>query len=262
MGPTQKSLRFVDRVLTRSFDTVVALGTAALGLPLYPLVAGAIRADSPGPATFRHHRLGRLGRPIVLTKFRTMVEGAPERFNADGSRIVSSTDERVTRVGRLLRGGLDELPQVLSILRGDLAVVGPRPDDLYAADLYRGAEWLKLAVTPGLTGLAAVSGRNEIPWKQRLKYDVYYAHHRSLVMDMRIVARTIAMALGRPAKTPLIPAEEIDRFASSPEALAEASEIERLFRARPRQIPVGARRAPPPVTHQGPALSATTRRPD
>jgi lipopolysaccharide/colanic/teichoic acid biosynthesis glycosyltransferase len=199
---------------------------------MLPVIAGAIRLDSPGPTLFRHPRLGLRGREIVLVKFRTMVAAAHEEFNPDGSRHVAQADARVTRVGRLLRGGIDELPQVLNVLRGELSFVGPRPDDLYASQLYRGSEWLKLGITPGITGLAAVSGRNDLPWHTRLLYDIYYVHHQTLWLDLRILAKTLAMALSLAEPGGLVSIEEVEEFARSDEARHQAAAIEAEVRKR------------------------------
>jgi lipopolysaccharide/colanic/teichoic acid biosynthesis glycosyltransferase len=161
-----------------------------------------------------------------------MLHGAPERFHPDGSRLVEKQDARVTRVGAFLRRGLDELPQVVAVLRGDLSFIGPRPDDLFAVDLYCGAEWLKLSVTPGITGLAQVSGRNDIPYHDRLKYDVYYALRRDLVLDVRILVRTLALAVGLQPSRPLVELAAIESVAAMPEAATRGARIAEEFRAR------------------------------
>jgi lipopolysaccharide/colanic/teichoic acid biosynthesis glycosyltransferase len=209
----------------RVFDVVLAGGAACVTAPLVPLVAAAIRIDSPGGAFFRHSRLGRLGREIVLTKFRTMIAAAPDVFNADGSRRVGVRDPRVTRIGRALRGGLDEIPQLLAVVRGDLSLVGPRPDDLYAVDLYHGADWLKLAVRPGITGLAAVSGRNDVPWRTRLLYDIYYARHQSLWLDARIVLKTLGMALGVAQPGGIVALADAERYARTAGAIQAGERV-------------------------------------
>lgn len=229
-----KGLRsIVDRAAKRGLDLALSgIGLLATA-PALAAIAAAVRLDSPGPALFHHRRLGRDGRTIVIAKFRTMFLSAPEAFNPDGSRReVRPGDERVTRVGRWLRGGLDELPQLAGVVRGELSLVGPRPDDLYAVDLYRGAEWLKLSVKPGLTGLSAVSGRNDLPWRERLRYDIYYAHHRSFGLDLRIIAKTLAIAVKLSRPGGIVASEEVERFAGSAEALLSGRMIEEAVRAR------------------------------
>jgi len=231
--------------LKRVMDLALAVSAGCVTAPLVPLVAAAIRRDSPGGAFFRHSRLGRFGREIVLTKFRTMVATAPEVFNSDGSRQVTVGDPRITRVGRILRGGLDELPQLVNVLRGELSFVGPRPDDLYAVDLYHGAEWLKLSVRPGITGLAAVSGRNDLPWRTRLVYDIYYARHRSLWLDVRIMAKTLGMALSLAEPGGIVPFETAEQFARSEGAHTAGLEIERRVRSYLASQPADPRYAIP-----------------
>ena len=118
------------------------------------------------------------------------------------------------------------------MLRGDLSFIGPRPDDLFAVDLYGGAEWLKLSATPGITGLAQVSGRNDIPYHDRLKYDVYYALHRDIVLDVRILIRTLALAVGLQPSKPLVEFAAIESAVAMPEAEARGARIAEEFRAR------------------------------
>jgi len=223
----------LGRAVKRALDVTLAAAGLGLLLPFYPAVAAAVRLDSPGPARFRHRRLGELGREIVVVKLRTMFAAAGDQYNPDGSRReVRDGDARLTRVGRLLRGGIDELPQLVGVVRGDLSLVGPRPDDLYAVGLYRDAEWLKLSVKPGLTGLAAVSGRNDLPWRERLRYDVYYAQHRSLGLDLRILWKTIGLALRLTRPGDVIAPDDVARFAASPEAAAAGRLVEAEVRRR------------------------------
>ncbi|MBA3538045.1 MAG: sugar transferase [Deltaproteobacteria bacterium] len=215
----------------RALDLALASVTTTLLVPLLPAIAAAIRFEGPGPIFFQCPRLGKLGRPIRLWKFRTMIHNAPERFNADGSRLVEAKDSRVTRVGAILRGGLDELPQALSVLRGELSFIGPRPDDLFAIDMYRDAEWLKLSITPGITGLAQVNGRNDLPYRERLKYDIYYALHRTMWLDLRILTRTVLLAVGARPTSSLVDFELVEQVAASSEALARGAEVERVVRS-------------------------------
>jgi lipopolysaccharide/colanic/teichoic acid biosynthesis glycosyltransferase len=211
---------------------LLSVAALVLAAPLGLMIAGFIRVESPGAVFFQAKRLGKRGRIISITKFRTMYEGAPELFKPDGSRFVGRRDPRITRVGRVLRGGLDEIPQLQAVIRGDLSLVGPRPDDLYAAHLYQGAQWLKLAVTPGMTGLAQVSGRTNLPWSSTLKLDAYYVRHRSILLDLRIMVRTIGMALGLRFGRPLVDPEDVERYFGSGEAEAEAAAVEADIRER------------------------------
>ncbi|HVK76157.1 MAG TPA: sugar transferase [Kofleriaceae bacterium] len=180
---------------------VVDVAGAAIGLavlsPALALLGAAIRLDSPGGALFRQVRVGRDGRTFEMIKFRTMQAGAPVQFNADGSTRVAAADPRVTRIGRFLRGGLDELPQLINVLRGDMSLVGPRPDLPVHAATYTEAERGKLVVRPGMTSLAAVLGRNEIVWRTRMAIDLRYVAEWSLAIDAKIVAQTLLLPFGR-----------------------------------------------------------------
>jgi lipopolysaccharide/colanic/teichoic acid biosynthesis glycosyltransferase len=121
---------------------------------------------------------------------------APIRYNPDGSTRIDASDDRVTRVGRWLRGGADELPQLVNVLRGEMSLVGPRPDMASQRALYTDEDERKLAALPGLTSLAVILGRNDIPWKQRVAMDARYIERWSLWLDLRILAMTLAMPLG------------------------------------------------------------------
>jgi len=180
----------------RAADYSAAAGALVLAAPALLAIAAAIRLDTPGAPVYAQTRVGYRGRTFTLLKFRTMVTGAPLQFNADGSTRVDAVDARVTRVGKHLRGALDELPQLANILRGELSLVGPRPDLPVHSEQYTPAEWTKLNVPPGITSLAAVLGRNEIPWKQRIAIDLKYIEHWSLWLDARILVQTFCLPMG------------------------------------------------------------------
>ena len=184
--------------IKRAID--IAGSAAALGLlaPLLAALALAVRLDSPGPSLFRQRRLGRGGRPFTALKFRTMVENAPDVRNADGSALCREGDPRVTRLGRLLRQwSLDELPQLFNVLAGQMSLLGPRPDQVDQIRYYTPAELRRLDVKPGLTGLAQVSGRNDLTWAERKRLDLEYVERRSLALDLRIFAATVPLVLLR-----------------------------------------------------------------
>ena len=174
-------------------------GLAAAGLvacaPAMVAIAVAIKLDSRGSVFYVQERLGRGGRTFRLLKFRTMRD-APIRYHPDGSTRIDPGDDRVTRVGRYLRGAADELPQLINILRGEMSIVGPRPDMASQRHLYTPGEERKLEALPGLTSLAIVHGRNEIPWKERVAIDMQYIERWSLWLDVRILAQTLVMPLG------------------------------------------------------------------
>jgi len=185
----------VGYALKRTLDYGLAAAGLVAPAPAMAAIAVAIKLDSPGPIIYTQERLGRDGRTFRLLKFRTMRE-APIRFNPDGSTRIDPADDRVTRVGRHLRGALDELPQLINILRGEMSLVGPRPDMASQRDLYDPGEEKKLAALPGITSLAIVHGRNDIPWKQRIAIDMRYIERWSLVLDLKILAQTALMPLG------------------------------------------------------------------
>lgn len=203
-------------------------------------IALLIKLDSRGSIFFRQRRLGRYGEPINVLKLRTMYVDAAAVFNADGSRHVGKVDARVTRMGKFLRVGFDELTQVYNVLRGDMSFIGPRPDDLFAIEKLEGTEWLKLSVRPGITGLAQLTGRNDLPWKERLKYDVYYAKNRTLKLDMRITGRTLGVLFRQENPVPLVSREEIEAFFSRPELREEAARLEARVRQHSPSAPTQA----------------------
>ena len=167
-------------------------------LPLLAAVALAIKLTSPGPIIFRQRRLGRSGEPFSLCKFRSMRVNAPDIRNHDGSAFSGEGDPRVTPIGRFIRKtSLDELPQLFNVLKGDMSLVGPRPDQVDQIRFYDEQEKRKLLVKPGITGLAQISGRNDIPWKLRKALDVRYVDERSLLLDFQILLRTIPYVLLR-----------------------------------------------------------------
>ena len=184
--------------MSRVLDVLLAAGALAVLGPLLLAGAMAVRLSSPGPALFIQWRLGRDGRPFRLYKFRSMFHHAPDRRNADGSACSGDDDPRLTRLGRWLRRtSLDELPQLANVLVGDMALVGPRPDQVDQLAYYTDEERAKLAVRPGLTGLAQISGRNHISWPRRKALDVEYVERRSLGLDLAILLRTVPYVLLR-----------------------------------------------------------------
>jgi lipopolysaccharide/colanic/teichoic acid biosynthesis glycosyltransferase len=181
--------------IKRALDYGLAAGGLLACAPAMAVIAAAVALDSPGGVFYRQDRLGRGGRPFRLLKFRTMRD-APIRYHPDGSTRIDPQDDRVTRVGRWLRGGADELPQLVNVLRGEMSLVGPRPEMVSQRALYTGEDELKLAALPGLTSLAVVLGRNDIPWKQRVAMDIRYIERWTLWLDLRILVMTLAMPLG------------------------------------------------------------------
>jgi lipopolysaccharide/colanic/teichoic acid biosynthesis glycosyltransferase len=181
-------------VIRRAFDVVVAGGAL---LVLSPFVLGAmlaIRLESRGSPIYRQRRVGRDGRQFDVLKLRTMVSGA-ERMGR--GLAVSEGDTRITRVGRFLRRtSLDEVPNLVNVLRGEMAIIGPRPTVPVQVDRYTDRQRGRLAVKPGITGWAQVNGRTELSWDERIELDLWYIEHRSLRLDADILWRTVRMVLG------------------------------------------------------------------
>jgi lipopolysaccharide/colanic/teichoic acid biosynthesis glycosyltransferase len=174
--------------LPRVFDLAVASVGLVAAAPFLVLVAIAIKLDSRGPVIYRQPRVGKDGKLFEVYKLRTMQLGADP---VGVGTPVLEDDPRVTRVGRFLRRwSLDELPNLVNVLRGDLAIVGPRPTLAAQVEQYTAHQRRRLEVKPGLTGWAQVNGRAGIPWEERIELDVWYVDHRSLGLDLRILART------------------------------------------------------------------------
>lgn len=221
----ESSMRSIDDVISttpldlffkRVFDVVFSLFVVLFGLPFYLLVSLFIKLTSEGPVLFVQDRVGRNGEPFRLYKFRTMVnrncddvhrsftenfiKGRMAEGNGNGKNgkpvFKLTEDPRVTSIGRFLRRtSLDELPQFINVLRGEMSVVGPRPPLAYELDHYK--EWHKkrLAVKPGLTGLWQVSGRSTVTFDEMVMLDLYYIENWSLLLDSKIIARTLPVML-------------------------------------------------------------------
>lgn len=188
--------------------TVDRVGAAALLLALSPLLLGAaflVRCTSPGPALFKQERIGKDGRPFTIWKFRTMYADAERRLaqlshrnESDGVLFKMRDDPRVTPVGKYLRRfSIDEFPQLVNVLRGDMSLVGPRPPLAAEVAAYESDMRRRLAVKPGMTGLWQVSGRSDLPWEEAVRLDLRYVEHWTLSLDFVILLRTIT-AIIRP----------------------------------------------------------------
>jgi lipopolysaccharide/colanic/teichoic acid biosynthesis glycosyltransferase len=181
-------------MIRRTLDIAVSALVLLLGAPVLAVAIVAIRLESPGPVIYRQRRVGQHGRPFDVLKLRTMVDGA-EHIGA--GLAVNEDDARITRVGAFLRRtSLDELPNLLNVLRGEMSLIGPRPTLPVQVAQYTERQRGRLAVKPGLTGWAQVNGRASLPWSERIELDLYYIEHRSLALDLRILWRTPAMVLG------------------------------------------------------------------
>ena len=179
--------------LRRVLDVVTALVALVVAAPVLAVALAAIRLESPGHAVFRQRRVGRDGAAFELFKLRTMVHGA-EGMGA--GLIVDKGDARITRVGAFLRRtSLDELPNLINVLRGEMSLIGPRPTVQVQVDRYDERQRGRLLARPGITGWAQVNGRASLPWAERIELDLWYVEHASLALDAKILAASVRMAL-------------------------------------------------------------------
>ena len=181
-------------MIRRTLDIAVSALALIVSSPVLAVAMVAVRLESPGPVIYRQRRAGMHGRQFDVLKLRTMVDGA-EHIGA--GLAVNENDSRVTRVGGLLRRtSLDELPNMLNVLRGDMSLIGPRPTLPVQVAQYTERQRGRLQIKPGITGWAQVNGRASLPWSERIELDLYYIAHRSLTLDLRILWRTPALVLG------------------------------------------------------------------
>ncbi len=181
-------------MIRRAVDIAVSSGLLALSSPVLLAAVVAVRLESAGHPIYRQRRAGKDGRPFDVIKLRTMVDGA-EHIGA--GLAINENDSRITRVGAFLRRtSLDELPNLINVLRGDMSLIGPRPTLPAQVAQYTDRQRGRLRIKPGITGWAQVNGRASLPWSERIELDLYYIEHRSLALDARILWRTATMVLG------------------------------------------------------------------
>jgi lipopolysaccharide/colanic/teichoic acid biosynthesis glycosyltransferase len=181
-------------VLRRAIDIVVSATALALASPILLVAAIAIRLESRGPIVYRQRRSGLHGHEFDVLKLRTMVDGAEHK---GAGLAINENDPRITRVGALLRRtSLDELPNLVNVLRGEMSLIGPRPTLPVQVAQYTERQRGRLAIKPGITGWAQVNGRASLPWSERIELDLYYIEHRSPALDVEILRRTVSMVLG------------------------------------------------------------------
>lgn len=182
-------LRFGKRVC----DLVVSIVALPFVLIIIAVLAPIIHFEDKGPVFYNAPRVGKDGRDFKMYKLRSMRVNAPDLVMEDGSTYNGADDPRMTKIGAFMRRtSLDEIPQFLNVLKGDMSVVGPRPDLRRETELYEGDEGEKLNVKPGITGYAAVYGRNSLPWHDRLALDVYYVRNVTFALDVKVFFRTFA----------------------------------------------------------------------
>jgi lipopolysaccharide/colanic/teichoic acid biosynthesis glycosyltransferase len=214
-GLTVRDRNRFGLLVKRTIDIVVSLLVLVLGFPFFFAIALLIKTTSRGPVFFKQKRIGKNGRSFTMYKFRTMREGLDDSIHREftqnfikgnyshstlddsGSKIYKLTDDsRITGIGGFLRRvSLDELPQFINILRGEMAIVGPRPPLPYEYECYEDWHKQRVKVKPGLTGLWQVQGRSSVPFDQMVRLDIHYIENWSLLMDMKIMMWTIPVML-------------------------------------------------------------------
>lgn len=229
--------RWAYRASKRVFDTVVAGALLLITTPIWAAASLLIVLDSPGPVLFRQERVGRDGRRFCMLKFRTMrTDAEPYAYSPSGD-----VDPRITRVGRLLRmTGLDELPQLLNVLRGEMSLVGPRPEMPFIVAEYTPLQRQRLLATPGITGLWQLSADRHVQIHENLEYDLYYIRHQSLMLDALILMETVFFTAGlvlrglrRTAESEQRPAAEL----GPPDAIDEPYVLLALDQRRAHAVP-------------------------
>jgi lipopolysaccharide/colanic/teichoic acid biosynthesis glycosyltransferase len=179
--------------MSRALDILIAVIGLALLSPVLAVAALLIRLGGGGPVIYRQRRVGLSGKEFELLKLRTMVPGSDP---VGVGTVVARDDPRVTRIGRFLRRtSLDEIPNLVNVLRGEMAIVGPRPTIQAQVRDYTPFQHRRHEVRPGITGWAQVQGRAGIPWEERIELDVWYVDNRSLALDLKIIARTVGLTL-------------------------------------------------------------------
>lgn len=179
-------------MLKRYFDIVISLCVLFMALPLLIIVAILIQISMGRPIIFCQLRTGKDAQPFKLYKFRTMTNKYDEHNN------LLPDEKRMTKIGRFIRStSIDELPQLINVLKGDISIVGPRPLLMDYVALYNDRQKQRLFVKLGITGLAQISGRNSLSWERKFKYDVWYVKHQSMKLDCYIIAKTVIKVLLR-----------------------------------------------------------------
>lgn len=182
----------------RIFDLVLAIIALPLWLIILVVVGPMIYFQDKGSIFYNATRLGKDGKIFKMYKFRSMKMNAPDLRNEDGSTYNAEDDSRLTKIGKFIRKtSLDETPQLINIIKGDMSIIGPRPDLPEHMELYEGNEARKLEIRPGVTGYNQAYFRNTVPWKERIKNDIYYIDHLTMWMDIKVFFKTAVSVLKR-----------------------------------------------------------------
>lgn len=182
----------------RIFDVILAIIALPFWLIILIVVGSMIYFQDKGSIFYNAPRLGKDGKIFTMYKFRSMKMNAPDLRNEDGSTFNAEDDPRLTKIGKFIRKtSLDETPQLLNIIKGDMSIIGPRPDLPEHMELYEDNEVRKLEIRPGVTGYNQAYFRNTIPWKERIKNDIYYIDHLTMLMDIKVFLKTVVSVLKR-----------------------------------------------------------------
>ena len=186
------------KYLKRIIDLIVSICVLPIFIIFYIIIAPIIYFEDKGKIFYNGERLGKDGKIFKMYKFRTMKMNSEDIRNKDGSTYNGEDDPRVTKIGKVLRKtSIDELPQILNVLKGDMSIIGPRPDLPEHMKLYTNEEKRKLQVRPGITGYNQAYYRNSVEWKERIKNDIYYINHLTLIMDIKVFFKTIETIIKR-----------------------------------------------------------------
>lgn len=182
----------------RIFDLMLSIIALPFWIIILVVIGPMIYNQDKGSIFHNAPRLGKNGKVFIMYKFRSMKMNAPDLRNEDGSTFNAEDDPRLTKIGKFLREtSLDETPQLLNIIKGDMSIIGPRPDLPEHMELYHGIESRKLEIRPGVTGYNQAYYRNTIPWKERIKNDIYYIDHLTVWMDIKVFFKTAVSVLKR-----------------------------------------------------------------
>jgi len=200
----------IQFVLKRLIDILLSLIGLTLLLIPFAFIALAIKFGSKGPVFFRQERVGKDGRSFKVWKFRTMVVGAEHMGAGYG---FEKDDPRITNIGKILRvTGVDELPQLINVLKDEMSLVGPRPALPYQAKMYTKQQLRRLSVKPGITGWALIHGRHEVKWSERIEMDIWYIGNFSLWLDLKVLLKTLEVITLRKGLRMDMAASEVEDF--------------------------------------------------
>jgi len=213
--------RRLSLLIKRLFDTAISFTVLTLLAPLLALVVLAIKLEDGGPVFYIQERVGKAGRLFRCYKFRTMIHEAREKSIAE--HLIQRDDPRITWVGAFIRDfAIDEVPQLINVLRGDMSLVGPRPTLPYQVERYDARQRRRLEVRPGMTGWAWINGRRTLTWPERIELDIWYVEHRSFWLDLWILIKSFLILIGRKG---LAKADVIDEISQPEQVQTESSDL-------------------------------------